>query len=260
VNDDPIERYLDELFVELRASQPRDARLLLAETEEHLRDLAAAAERDGLDATAAARRAVGEYGDPVIVAGADVHRTTTPLLVRIGLSGWQLGAIGAIAIGLSGILAGLVHLFGASDSFLAADTSTTHLAAADCARWQSLYPNASTCAQAALRDWTAETIFYRIAVGLIGLVALLALVVVRRRFIRARLARPLPRVVSDAVATTAFGAIGVWLAGLGIDAIVVRSGDGAGFWLTAAPIALAAAAVYGRRLVHDINPPTAYRS
>ncbi len=37
--------------------------------------------------------------------------------------------------------------------------------------WQAMYPNAATCAQAALRDWTAETIFYRIALGLVGLVA-----------------------------------------------------------------------------------------
>ena len=253
---DPIERYLDELFVELRASQPRDARALLAETEAHLRDLADAMQRDGLDSDAAAQRAVQDYGDPAIIAAADAHRTTTPLLVRIGLSGWQLGAIGAITIGLSGVLAGLAHVLGASDTFLAAHTPTTHLAPADCARWQSLYPNATTCAQAALRDWTAETIFYRVAVGVVGLVALLALVVVRRRSVRARLARPLPLAVSDAVATAAFGAAGVLLAGLGIDAMLVRSGNGAGAWLTAAPIALGAAAFYGRRLVHDIDAPT----
>ena len=254
MSEDPIERYLDELFIEVRASHPREARSLLAETEEHLRDLADAAQRNGLDATTAAQHAVDQYGDPVIIAAADRRRVTTPLLVRVGLSGWQLGAVGAIAIGLSGALAGLVHVLGASDRVLATDTPS-HLSAADCARWQSLYPSATSCAQAALRDWAAETIFYRVAVGILGIIALTALALLRRRSVRARLARPLPSTVSNAIATAAFATAGIWLAGLGIDAIIVRSGDGAGGWLTAAPLALAAAVYYGLRLTHDINAP-----
>jgi hypothetical protein len=254
VSDDPIERYLDELFVELRASQPREARSLLAETEEHLRDMADAAQRNGLDAAAAAQHAVDAYGDPVIIAAADRRRTTTPLLVRVGLSAWQMGAVGAIVIGLSGALAGLVHALGASDRILATDT-TAHLSPADCVRWQSLYPGARSCAQAALRDWAAETIVYRVAVGILGIMALVALALIRRRSVRVRLARPLPSVVSDAIATVAFGTAGVCLAGLGIDAVIVRSGNGVGGWLTAAPFALAAAVFYGLRLIHDINAP-----
>jgi hypothetical protein len=254
VSEDAIERYLDELFVALRASQPREARSLLAETEAHLRDMAGAAQRDGLDAVTAAQHAIDEYGDPVIIAVADRRRSTTPLLVRIGLSGWQLGAVGAIAIGLSGALAGLVHVLGASDRVLATD-ATTHLSAVDCSRWQTLYPGATSCAQAALRDWAAETIFYRVAVGLLGIMALAALALLRRRSVRVRLARPLPATVSNTIATAAFGTAGVWLAGLGLDAIIVRSGDGAGGWLTAAPFALAAAVFYGRRLIHDIDAP-----
>ena len=105
-----------------------------------------------------------------------------------------------------------------------------------------------------MREWAAETIFYRIAVGVFGLIAFAALVAIRRGSVRARLARPLPPLVSDAVATTAFGAAVVWPRGLGIHAMLVRSGHGAGALLSAVPIAVACTAYYGRRLAHEISP------
>jgi hypothetical protein len=41
---------------------------------------------------------------------------------------------------------------------------------------------------------------------------------------------------------------------MGIDALAVSSGHGAGQWLSAAPVALAAAVIFGIRLVRDITP------
>ena len=44
------------------------------------------------------------------------------------------------------------------------------------------------------------------------------------------------------------------MAGLGVDALIVSSGHGAGQWLSAAPVALAAGLGFGLRLLRDIRP------
>ena len=256
MSDDPIERYLDGFFIALRSHVPREARSLLAETEAHLRDAADAGEREGLDALTAAARAVDRFGHPDVVAGTDRDRVRTPFLVRLALTGWQLGAVGAMAVGVSGLFGAILRILGASDAYMAASSSTGNLPAADCARWQSLHPTASNCASAALADWAAETIGYRFAIGVLGAIALAALALVRRRVRRARSARALPTVVSDSVATVAFGTAGVWLVGLAIDAYVSRTGHTAGAWLTAAPVALTAACFYGRRLARELATPS----
>ena len=125
-----------------------------------------------------------------------------------------------------------------SNQFIAGNQSTAKLGASDCARWLSVYPHAGSCAQAALNDWTWETIGYRIAFGMLGLLALGLLVLARRRAWHGPNWAPLPATVVDSIATTLFGISGVWLAGLGIDALTVSSGHGAGQWLSAAPVAL----------------------
>lgn len=67
---------------------------------------------------------------------------------------------------------------------------------------------------------------------------------------------PLPAGLVDTIATTIFGISGVWLAGLGTDAWVVSSGHGSGQWLSAAPVALVAAAGFGARLLRDLRAAT----
>ena len=116
------------------------------------------------------------------------------------------------------------------------------------------YPHAQSCAEAALKDWAWETVAYRVAFGILGTLALGVFVVFRRRWSRAAGWAPLPATVVYTVATTVFGVSGVWLAGLGIDALFVSSGHGAGQWLSAAPVALAAAFVSGLRLARDVSP------
>ncbi len=87
-----------------------------------------------------------------------------------------------------------------------------------------------------------------------GALALGLLVIARRRL---RLWKPLPVTVVDTVATTLFAAAGLWLTGLGIDALIVSSGHGAGQWLSAAPVALTGGLVFGLRLVKDLSPAAA---
>jgi hypothetical protein len=255
VTDGAIDRYLDELFVELRRSAPRDARSLLSETESHLRDTADASVLAGMAREDAEVDAVTRFGAASQLAARDRRRSRPELVRGIAVSGWALGSIGAVAVGISGIVAGVMRLAGASNAFIAGNQSTSHLGAADCARWLAGYPHAATCAQAALDDWAWETVGYRIALGVLGLAALGVLLVARRRWSAARAWMPLPNTVVDTVSTTVFLGAGVWLAGLGVDALVVRSGHGAGMWLSAAPVALAVGAVSGLRLVRDLTQP-----
>ena len=254
MTDSPIEQYLDALFVELRRTAPRDARSLLSETESHLRDAAAEAQRAGLSPAEAETDAVRRYGGARPMVVADRHRGRSSLARGVVASAWSLGALGAIAVGVSGLLAGVMRLAGASNGFLAGSQSTAHLSSSDCARWLSGYPHAQSCAQAALDDWAWETVAYRIAFGVLGLLALGLLVTARRRWPQARAWPALPATVVDTIATTVFGASGVWLAGLGIDALIVNSGHGAGQWLSAAPVALVAGLVFGFRLLRDVSP------
>jgi hypothetical protein len=252
--ESPIERYLDELFAELRRASPRDARSLLSETETHLRDAAEDAARNGMTATEAEADAIQRYGVARQIAASDRNRESTDLARSIVVSAWSLGALGAIAVGMSGLVAGAMRLAGASSQFVAGGQSTANLSRSDCARWLNGYPHAQSCAQAALNDWAWETIAYRIAFGVLGLAAFGMFVILRRRWSRVRGWAPLPAAVVDTIATTLFGITGVWLAGLGIDALIVSSGHGAGQWLSAAPVALAAGLVFGLRLVRDVSP------
>jgi hypothetical protein len=253
--ESPIDRYLDQLFVELSATRPRDARHLLAETEAHLRDAAAEEVSGGLDETDAEAAAVSRFGPSTLMVRAELRRQRPPLrtiALATVASGWFLGALGAIAVGMSGIAAAGLRLVGGA-TFIADTRPTGVLRASDCSRWLSAAPAARSCHQAAVTDWANETVAYRIALGVLGVGALTLLIVVRKRWTRAGRWTTLPATVVDTIAVMAFGASGVWLAGLGLDAVVVASGHGAGQWLSAAPIALAAALVFGVRLLRDLR-------
>jgi len=253
--ESPIETYLDRLFVELSATPPRDARHLLAETEAHLRDAAAEEVRGGLDEIDAETAAISRFGPSALMVRAELRRQRPPLrtiVLATVASGWFLGALGAIAVGLSGIAAAVLRIVGGA-TFIADTRPTGVLSASDCARWLSAFPAARSCHQAAVTDWANETVAYRIALGVFGLAALALLIVVRRRWSRAGRWTTLPATVVDTIAVVAFGASGLWLAGLGLDAVVVASGHGAGQWLSAAPVALAAALVFAVRLLRDLR-------
>lgn len=254
MTDSPIERYLDDLFIELRSTSPRDARSLLSETESHLRDGAEEATRNGMSLIDAEDDAVRRFGGARQIAAGDRNRGRTDLVRGLVVSAWSLGALGAIAVGISGLVALAMRVAGVSNQFVAGGQSTANLSPSDCARWLSGAPHAHSCAQAALDDWAWETVGYRIAFGVLGLLALGLFVVARRRWSRGPRWTPLPATVVDTVATTLFGISGAWLAGLGIDALIVSSGHGAGQWLSAAPVALAASVVFGLRLLRDVRP------
>lgn len=249
-DDSPIGFYLDDLFEAARALPPRDARYLLAEAEAHLRDAADAATAKGLpayEAELAALAAFGTVGDLVPRESRRVRMPLRRLASQLLRSATLLGAIGALAVGASGVLAGLIYLAGGAKAVVT--VPVTVLTPQNCARWLSGQA-AVSCHQAAASDWAFETVYGRLAVGLAGVLLLAAYRCVRPWRAGASVLTPM---VTDTAAALAFAVAGLWTAGQGVDAVIVSGGEGAGQWLSAAPVALAAAAVYCARLAKRIR-------
>jgi hypothetical protein len=250
--DSPVEAYLDELVASLSVRRPRQLRHLLAETEAHLRDDAANLMSQGVSAERAEALAVARFGPARDLVDADDSRLALPLraVYRQAVStGLLLAGIGGLAVGLSGIIAAVVRAVAGSRALVDGVPGQVFApAAADCARWLANDPGAGSCRNAAVADWADETVFYRIAVGLLGAVCLLVYLWLRRRGWSV-----LPSAVSNTVALTLFAAAGVGTLAMGTDAFLVSAGNGSGQWLSASAVALAAAAVFGRRVLRDLR-------
>lgn len=250
--ESPVEQYLDELTRLLAAGHPRHLRYLLSETEAHLHDDVDAAIAAGAGRADAEAQAVARIGAPEALAHAELDRQRPPLreIVRRAVaSGVLLAAIGAVAIGISGVIAGVIRAIGGAGAV--ADAGRSPLSATDCARWLAIYPGAGSCRAAATADWAAEATYYRIAVGVLGVLAVAVIAGLRRR---GRLSIGLlPRIVVDSIAAAAFTGAAAWTLVLGIDALAVSSGRGWGQWLSATPVALAGAVVFAMRAVQDLR-------
>jgi hypothetical protein len=249
--ESPVEDYLDRLLV-ASPGGPREVRSLLAEAEAHLWDATAAGVARGLTQEEAQRQAVGRFGTVHSVAAAESRRQALPLttLVRqIVLSALFLGGVGGVAVGVSGIITWLLGSLGGS-TFIVNISSHTFLPPSDCARWLAGDPATHSCYQAALADWRGDVVLFRLVAGVLGLLALAAYFLMRRR----RWFTTLPATVVDTIAVTLFSASGLFLLGLGVDWLVQHD-NGAGQWLGAAPVALALALYFGLRLVGDIRHP-----
>lgn len=251
--ESPVEELLDRLLV-LLPGTPRAVRTALAEAEAHLAEDVDRAIAGGQSRHDAELEAVRRFGPPELVAADERRWRRTPAtqIVRATvLTACYLGAVGGLAIGASGLLAGLMGQLGGS-TFIVDISPTTHLAASDCTRWLSNDPQASSCYHAALSDWAGETVFYRIAVGILALVGLLVLARIRRRE-RPRDANALlPPLVVSTIGVTAFGASGAWLLAKSIDTLLTGA-SGAGQWLSAAPIALAFGGWFAVRLLRELR-------
>lgn len=253
--DSPIEAYLDELVIGLSARRPRELRHLVAEAEAHLRDDAEQAIATGMAAYEAEAQAVARFGPAVDVARAERDRLVVPiarLARQVMSSALLLGAIGAVAVGASGLVAGVFGLIGGNRALVDVPANRV-LSAGDCVRWLAADPGAHSCRDAALSDWAAETVYYRLAAGIVGVVALAVYLLLRDRLGRRGWWTSLPPTVTDTIAMTVFGVAGCWTLALGLDAAVRSSGHGSGQWLSAAPVALAAAAVFAWRLLRQLR-------
>jgi len=256
--DSPIEAYLDELVLGTSTRRPRHLRHLIAEAEAHLRDDAARGVAAGRSHQEAEADAVTRFGPARDLLAAEQRQLATPLAMvarQFVSTALILGAVGALAVGLSGFLAEVVRLVGGS-RFLVDVAPGRVLSASDCARWLAADPGARSCHDAAIADWVDEVVGYRLIVGLLGAAALAVFILLRKRWLRQRRWATLPGEVTNTIAVTLFGVAGLWTLGMGIDAMLVSAGNGSGQWLSAAPVALAAAVLFGIRLVRDIRNPS----
>jgi hypothetical protein len=240
---DLIEDYLDDLHLRLRGA-PRDIRRTLRETEDHLADAVAAGLDAGLTPEAAERDAIERFGRPDDVARA-VNRSRSGPRVRIGLLIEQaacLGGVALAAVGLSGVVAA-VMIGIAGRAFVFADAPGRTYPASACRHWLALHPHAGDCARAALAEHVSDGLLQRFAAGVAGLVLLAALAWrIRRqgRSIGQVLGAPLVSIVG----ATAFGAAGAVLLAMGVDAVRVSGGNGAGQWFSAGGVSMIAAGLF----------------
>jgi hypothetical protein len=235
---EPIEDYLDDLFLALTGS-PREVRRTLVEVEEHLIDSAAAHRARGLAPMEAERAAVADFG-PVESVARDFDRRSWRDLVRpLTL----LAAVGLVAVGLSGAIAEVMgRVWGAS--FVAGDLPGTTYTPARCAYFQEYFPSGSCLDSAAQHHW-GEVVQYRVAAGVLGLLLLVVWRLLPKR-------RPLPRGILTTTAVCVFGLATLVLAGETLNA----SGStayGAGQWLSGAVVAAGVTAGAGLWMVRDLR-------
>jgi hypothetical protein len=246
VPDGPVERYLDALFDHL-AGTGRAGRRSLVEAEDHLRTAAGAAVARGLDREKAEREAVQRFGQPGSIAAQLqlTHRGLGALIRPLIAGAFTIGVVGLLALGVSGLISeAFGHMFGAA--FVAGDASGVTYTPDRCADYFEYFPHAASChAAAALHHW-GEVVEYRVAVGVLGLLALGFGLIVRRA-LAGRWALWRPPATSIALVITALaGAGAVGLLGMSVPPLVLGARDGTGVNLAdgsvAAIVALGAAA------------------
>jgi len=107
VNDshDPVEEYLDQLYASLRTT-PREARRIIAEAEDHLRESVEAGLAAGLTERAAQEAAISSFGSVRAVVRAHARRVPpVTVLGELVMAAWKLGSIALLAVAASGVVA-----------------------------------------------------------------------------------------------------------------------------------------------------------
>jgi hypothetical protein len=238
---DLIEEYLDLLHTRLRTS-PRQARRVLAEAEDHLREAVADGLSAGMSEREAQEAAISSFGSVrAVVRAHDARLRRFPALAVLGdlvMSAWMLAGIGLLAIGVSGLVAEAMNAaFG--PRFVGAIPTGARLAAA-CRSWLADNPSAHSCTQAAILETSGDTVRLRLLAGIAGLVMLVAYRLARRYWSDA----VLPEGFVPTVAASLFGLAGLGLAWLATNQGVLGVSSGPGFYLSGAIVSLGVAAVY----------------
>ena len=252
----PVDRYLDDLFDRL-AGTGAAGRRTLAEAEDHLRAAADRSAALGVSPMDAEQRAVTAFGTPdAIAAGVRaVHRPDAWL--RPAFAGaWLAGGLGLAAIGASGLVAEVFgRVFG--PEFVAGDGPGVTYTAARCAEYLRLFPGAGGCADAAAMDHWGEVVQFRVLAGVLGLLALGAFGLARRRTAFGDAAWRPPRGAVAVPLGALFAVAGAGLTGISLMQLAYGDRDMLGANLSAGIVALAGAAVcllgYGRSRRHPVG-------
>jgi hypothetical protein len=253
--DGPVEQALDELFDRLAGSGSAGRRAL-AEAEDHLAEAVAAGRASGLDAERAEREAVARFGPPARVAAEiqRVHRGPAAWLRPAFVGCWIAGGIGLVAVGVSGGVSELLgRLYGAA--FVAGDAPGVTYTDARCADYYEYFPNASSCAEAAAQHHWGEVVQGRVAVGVLGVLALLLLWILRRGALGGAAWTPPASAVGLPLGVL-FGAVGVFFTGISVMQLSFHDPDMAGANLATGVVSVAAAAAIGSwLLIHSRTEP-----
>ena len=252
---EPIEDYLDHLLLTLTGSA-RNVRHTLAEVESHLRDSAAAARREGLDEVAAERFAVERMGPSLGVHDEQRLGRLLPLARRrrIVLVALFLGAVGGIAVGVAGAIAGVARIVG-GDRAIASPFPTGSYSAADCRRWMQLYPQAQDCVTAMTIDHAADFLRNCAVAGFGGVLSALAFMWLRRRWHEREVAIALPSSFEDLCGAMLSALVAVATTAQAADSFLVTKGVGAWQWMSLAIAAAATCLWFGVRLIHRLGRP-----
>jgi hypothetical protein len=239
---DQVEEYLDLLYTRLRTS-PRQARRVLAEAEDHLREATADAVAAGMSEREAQEAAISSFGSVrAVVRAHDARLRRFPALAvaaDLVMSAGMLAGVGLLAVGVSGLVAQVMNAaFG--PRYVGAVPSGATFPAAACRSWLADIPAVHSCAQAAMLETSGDAVRLRLLAGIAGLVVLAGYYLAGRR-LRAAV---LPDGFVAAVAVSLFGVTGLGLALLAVNQGVVGVSSGPGFFLSGAIVSLATAAVF----------------
>jgi hypothetical protein len=254
---DAIDRYLDQLLLDLRGDA-RGIRRILAETEDHLRQASAEAQERGLSASEADQEAIARFGPSKLIARRFQSRLLVwPAAVSIRAlveAGAHLAVVGLLAIGVSGLLNEVFgHAFGAE--MVAGDINGVTYTAPRCAELQEYAPAGYSCAEAAAYHHWNETVTYSVAAGILGLLLLAGLWLWRRVDARADGidVEILPDGFVSIVGASVFGLAAGGLGLLTLNQMIAGKGTGSGQYLSGALVAGVVFVAFALRLFRTLD-------
>lgn len=163
-------------------------------------------------------------------------------VVELGLALTRLAVAGLVAIGISGVVAGIFGwAFGRS--FVAGDPPGVTYTVARCADFLGYSLGATTCKEAAEWHHYGEVVQYRLGAGLLGVLLLAAYALARRRLRGDPTA--LPPGFEATIGTTMYGAAALYLLTTSMNGVFVQETAGIGGSLSGGLVAVIMAAVYG---------------
>lgn len=242
VSEDLIGEYLVQLRASLRT---RDADLVLAEAEDHLRESVAAGLAVGMSEREAQEAAISSFGMVRTVVRAH-HTSKGQMAIDLIMAAWKLAWMGMLAVAVSGVVAlGMNALLGRS--FVGAAPAGTRFAAAQCRYWMLNWPGAHTCARAAMLESSSDAVSLRVLTGGVAGLVLLAGYLVARQVYRRRAVSVLPRGFFPLAAIAVFGFGAAALGVAAVTGVPLGAQSGPGFYLSGSLAALAVAAGYAIR-------------
>ena len=239
---DLVEDYLDQLYVSLRTT-PREARRIIAEAEDHLRESVEAGLAAGLTEREAQEAAVSSFGSVRAVVRAHARRVP-PVAVfgELVMAAWKLGSIALLAVAGSGVVADLMNRFLGRQFVGGNPAAPGPVPVAACRYWMSIWPGTHSCGTAAMLERSSDAVSLRVIVLIPGLIAL-AVYVLARRFLRKRgwPGEVLPDGFVPTVAACLFGVLTAGLVWSSLRAANYGTNGGPGTYLSGAIVTLAVA-------------------